>query len=258
MKIWLVIDETRFHQPNFVAKFLSKTTDEIVGAALVTKIPQKNSLDAYLKKHWYYLKLSEMAKLIFEKYTMAIKDSLLKSDVNKPFYSVRSVLKFFNIDFVEVEYNINKEKYIKRIKEKKPDVLISSNSLIFKEELLGIPKICCLNRHSSLLPSYGGLFPVFQAFINGESFTGVSVHTMEKTIDKGRILSQKEIPIEKNDTINDLYKKCFELSAGALLEALERLKSNDYPTYPYHLPSYFSFPTKVHWKEFRLRGGKFI
>jgi len=259
MRIYLIIDETRFYHPGFVSDFLKKTTDEVVGGGLVTRVPSRSSIDHYLRTHWYYLKPSEMAKLAVRKYTMAIKDLVLKRDLNSPFYSVRSVFEFFKIDFMEVRYDINQQTYIDRIKEKEPDVIVSSNSLIFKGEVIGIPKICCLNRHSALLPSYGGLWPVFQAYRRGEEYTGVSVHVMERKIDTGHVLAQRKIRIEKKDTIADLYDKCFTISADVVIAALEKVRKGDFTLCSGgYESSYFSFPVREHWQEFRERGGRFI
>jgi len=259
MRVYLIIDETRFYHPGFVSEFLKKTTDEVVGGALVTKVPKKNSIENYLRTHWYYLKPSEMAKLAFRKYTMAMKDLLLRRDLNRPFYSVRSVLEFFKIDFIEVRYDMNQKRYIDSIKEKEPDVIVSCNSLIFKEEVIEIPKICCLNRHSALLPSYGGLWPVFQAYRRGEEYTGVSVHVMQRKIDTGNVLAQIKIRIEEGDTIADLYNKCFKISADVVIAALEKVRKGDFtPCSEGYQSSYFSFPVGEHWQEFRKRGGRFI
>ena len=42
------------------------------------------------------------------------------------------------------------------------------------------------------------------------------------------------------------------------LEALEKVKKSDFSPYQTDVqPSYFSFPTKDHWQEFRKRGGMF-
>lgn len=260
MNLFLIIDETRFYHPDFVADFLKKTKDLVVGAGLVTKIPDKNRIENYLVKNWSYLTISEITKLFYRKRYLALKDLFSERAFDKPFYSVKSVLEFFKIDYFDVEYDINKRFYLDKIIEKKPDVIISSNSLIFKNEILKrIPRICCINRHSALLPSYGGLWPVFQAYRNGEQYTGVTVHTMEAKIDTGTVLAQKQIKIGDTDTVADLYEKCFAISADVIIEALEKIKNNDFSSCEEKTtPSYFSFPTKEHWIEFRAKGGKFI
>ena len=83
MRIYLIIDETRFYHPDFIADFLKKTNDDVVGAALVTKVPAKNSIEKYLLSHWHYLKPSEIIKLAFSKYSMAIRDLIAPKDTNK-------------------------------------------------------------------------------------------------------------------------------------------------------------------------------
>lgn len=257
MKLFLIIDETNFYQPDFVAELIRRSDHEITGAALVTKVSAKNNIEHYMLTHWYYLHMAEMAKLACKKITFRLRDKLAKRSENGRFYSVSSVFEHFKIDFFKVEYNINRKIYLERVREKEPDVIISSNSLLFGEELLHIPKHC-INRHSALLPSYGGLWPVFQAVRNNEKKTGVSVHLMAPEIDRGPVLSRAEIPIAAEDTIDSLYRKCFSISASVVLEALERLQSGIRPDVNRYPPSYYSFPSKQHWREFRTRGRRFI
>ena len=260
MRVFLIVDEIRVYHPGFVARFLKATADQVVGAALITKVPKKNNIETYIRSHWYYLTPGEIVKLAVQRVAAAVMDKVQPLKKNKDrFYSVRSVLKHYNIEYFEVRNDINKPEYLDRIRAKAVEVIVSSNSLIFKKELLGLPSICCLNRHSALLPSYGGLWPVFQAVRSGEKHVGVTVHTMETKIDKGIVLAQKKIPVESGETIADLYKKCFEASSEVLLEALAKVAGHDFTPYPADTqPSYFSFPTKEHWLEFRERKGRFI
>lgn len=259
MKVFFVIDETSFYHPEFLARFLRETKDEIVGAALVTKIPPKNDINRYLLRHWYCLKPAETATLAGRAFRAKVLDLFMPKTRDGRFYSVRSVLKCFGIDFIEVHYDLNKPEYLNYIKSKTPDVIVSSNSLYFGGEVLNIPKYGCINRHSALLPSYGGLWPVFQAYVHGESHVGASVHMMVAKIDAGKVLAQEEIPVEKGDTIADLYKKCFHCSSDVILRALEKIRNNDLSTVENGRErSYFSFPTDEAWKIFRKKGGRFV
>lgn len=248
MKLFLIIGEDHFYHPTFVESLIKQTKDQIVGAAVVKKAPKKADLQSYLIKHFYYLKPLEIAKLAFSNITHLLRKN-----------SVESVIKRNKIDFFIVDSNINDEKYLQKIREKDPDVIISSNPWIFKEDLLNMPQICCINRHSSLLPSYGGLWPVFYAVVNNEKETGVTVHTMVKEIDKGIILAQRKVGISDKDTISDLYKKTFEESVPAVLEALDKIRERDFkPTNTNYKISYFSFPTKEDWRKLRELHRKFI
>lgn len=259
MRLYLVLDETRFYHPGFVADLVRKTTDEIIGAAVVTRIPRKNSLEEYLKRNVMLLTPFEIAKLLAQRFFMSLKEKLIRPAKDGPFCSVRAVYEYFGIDYIEVRHDINKPEYLAHIRRACPDVIVSSNSLIFGKELRSIPTRCVLNRHSSLLPSYGGLWPVFQAYRRGERFTGVSVHTMEAKIDRGVVLARRQVEIREGRTLADLYEECFSISADVVLEAIEKVRAGDITSCDELTePSYFSFPTKAHWAEFRSRGGKFI
>ncbi|MEM7368795.1 MAG: formyltransferase family protein [Bacteroidota bacterium] len=259
MRIFLVIDETRFYHPDFVAEFLRKTDCEVVGAALVQKVHPKNDLQKYIIRNWYRLRLKEMFVLGVRKVWYAVKDRFQDPTTSGSFYSVASVFKHFEINWFPVSYTINQAEHLSAIAALKPDVIISSNPLYFGKRLLKIPKIACINRHSALLPKYGGVWPVFQAVRSGEKFTGVAVHTMVPKIDRGVVLAQAAIPIQEGDSLSHLYKQCFAASAEVLLAALEKIKANDYsPANESDEVSYFTFPTAEQWKEFRARGGTFV
>ena len=113
---------------------------EVVGAGSGISVPVKSNLTKYLIRKFYYLKIFEIAKLLIE---------FLKNK-NNNLSSVKSVLVKNEIPFIKIKKNINQKKYINYINDLSPDVIISSNSLIFQKEVLSIPKICCINRHSRL------------------------------------------------------------------------------------------------------------
>ena len=259
MRVFLVIDETHFYQPEFVADLLRRGKHEFVGAALVTKVSPKSNLELYMRRHWYYLRLMEILKLGLKKVWYGLKDRLGPSTRDSKFYSVRKVYDIFDIPYFEVEYKINKKEYLDRIASYQPDVIVSSNSMIFGKRLLALPRLGCINRHSALLPAYGGLWPVFQAVRCGEVEVGVTAHTMVPEIDKGEMLAQEVVKIESTDTIDTLYQKCFKVSADVVIDALDRIADSERtPLRNAYKPSYFSFPEKEHWSDLRKRGVRFI
>ena len=133
----------------------------------------------------------------------------------------------------------------------------NSSSLIFGKEILNVPKHTCLNRHTSLLPSYAGLWPVLQAISNNEQETGVTIHQMTSKIDSGKIYSQKKIDISNNKNVSQIYKIAFKISSGLVVDAIENLTSVKKVSIVKRKSSYYSFPTKADWSNFRKNGGKF-
>lgn len=256
MRIFIVIDETVFFHPEFLQNFIGRTKDDLVGACLVTKIKKKNNIEKYMVSHFYYLRPMEIMKLGWRQVKYLCLDKL--NGKKRP-HTVRRVLENNHISYKEVHFDINTEDNLAYIRRAMPDVIISSQSLYFGKKLLGIPNICCINRHSGLLPKNGGLWPGFQAVRKGETETGVSIHTMEKEIDGGRILSQVAVPIHEGESVWDIYKECFSRSTDVLLEALDKIRDNDFSVINNgYSREYYSFPTKEHWKEFRRRGGIYV
>lgn len=254
MRIFLVIEETCFFHPEFVARVLDETKDTVVGAALVTKSSPKNNIEGYIVSHFYFLYLSEIWKLGWRKIGFTLADRLLGRT-----HSVRRVYESHKIPYFTVEKNINTPEILAKISALEPDVILSSNPLYFGKKLLALPKIACINRHSGLLPNNGGIWPGFQAVRKGETESGAAVHTMTPVIDEGVVLSRRVTPIRKNDTLYTLYSRCFDISADAVLEALDKLRAGDLSPAEGEYPhSYYSFPTREQWKEFRAHGGRYV
>jgi methionyl-tRNA formyltransferase len=89
-----------------------------------------------------------------------------------------------------------------------PDIVISAYGReLIPNQILMAAKLGSFNMHPSLLPEYSGCFSGPWAIINGESKTGITFHEMTEKLDKGKILFQKDIPINKNETAISLYNK---------------------------------------------------
>jgi len=259
LRLFLVADNSTFFQSEFLDDFLRSTPDAVVGAAVVTRIPEKHSLETYLRKHWFRLRPTEIALLLWGKYSRLL-NSLAMLPIEKGYRrSVRTVLSQHQIPTFDVTYDINQPRYLEAIQALTPDVIVASCSLIFGRTLLEIPTHCCVNRHSGLLPDYRGLWPVFHAYRSGEPWTGSTIHVMEPRIDRGQTLAQGRVRMRSSNTLHDLYHQCFLISSPLLLEALDRVRNNEFnPRGETTDGHYYSFPTREHWRQFRERGGKLI
>jgi methionyl-tRNA formyltransferase len=63
------------------------------------------------------------------------------------------------------------------------------------------------NIHYSLLPRYKGMYTSAWPILNGEEYTGVTLHCIDAGIDTGDIIDQVRFEIGQNDTSRDLYFK---------------------------------------------------
>lgn len=64
-----------------------------------------------------------------------------------------------------------------------------------------------MNIHPSILPSFKGTHAIKDAFLYGVKVTGVTVHFVDKELDHGPIILQKEVVIENGDTLKSLEEK---------------------------------------------------
>ncbi|MCD7724392.1 MAG: methionyl-tRNA formyltransferase [Clostridiales bacterium] len=103
--------------------------------------------------------------------------------------------------------------------------VVAAFGQILSEEILRIPKYGCVNIHASLLPKYRGAGPIQQAIMDGESKTGVTIMQMDKGLDTGDILFQREVAIDPRDTGDSLHDKLAEAGAGLIVEALPRIEA---------------------------------
>ena len=84
------------------------------------------------------------------------------------------------------------------LKEREVDIIIvAAYGLILPERILTIPKFGCLNVHGSLLPKWRGAAPIQRSIMAGDEKTGISFMIMEKGLDTGPVILQKEIKIGK-------------------------------------------------------------
>lgn len=77
----------------------------------------------------------------------------------------------------------------------------------FKSRATGI-----INVHPALLPKFGGRdyfgMNVHESVLkSGEKETGMTIHYVDENVDTGKIILQKKVPIEPNDTPETLKKK---------------------------------------------------
>ena len=83
-----------------------------------------------------------------------------------------------------------------------------------------------INIHPSLLPKYKGLNTHKKAIENNEKYTGCTVHYVTKKLDSGKIILQKKIRIDKNDTEISLAKKVLKKEHLIYPKAIKIIFSN--------------------------------
>jgi len=93
---------------------------------------------------------------------------------------------------------------------------------IINSEILNSFKLGIINLHPSLLPKYRGPSPMQYALLKHEQITGVSLIKLDKDLDSGPILAQKEINIDNDDNYLSLSKKLSTVGANLIINTLPR------------------------------------
>jgi methionyl-tRNA formyltransferase len=105
-----------------------------------------------------------------------------------------------------------------------PDVLaVVAYGELLPPNVLHVPRVAPVNVHFSLLPKLRGASPVQTALLVGADRTGVTTIVMDRGLDTGPILLQREEPIRSEDDAGSLGARLAELGAGVLVETLDLL-----------------------------------
>jgi methionyl-tRNA formyltransferase len=118
------------------------------------------------------------------------------------------------------------EKALSEITEINPDIIIvAAYGMIIPPNFLEIPKFGFINIHTSLLPKLRGASPIQTAIAQGFQETGVTIMKIDKNLDSGDILAQKEVSIKNSYTHLDLEKELIKASKEILIETLDNYLS---------------------------------
>lgn len=105
-----------------------------------------------------------------------------------------------------------------------PDVLVvAAYGLLLPPEVLGLPRLGCINIHASLLPRWRGAAPIHRAIEAGDAQTGITIMQMDEGLDTGPMLMARSVPIRPDDTTGSLHDRLAALGAEMVVEALHRL-----------------------------------
>ncbi len=146
---------------------------------------------------------------------------------NNWYRGVDEVAYKLNLNLYE-EKNINDQNFLNKIKSLNLDLIVCVNfDQILKKDIINLPTIGCINTHASLLPKYRGRAPLNWAMINGEKYSGVTVHFIDEGIDTGDIILQEKIKINEDYYISDLLNKVKNIYPKIVLNAIRALESSN-------------------------------
>ena len=140
-----------------------------------------------------------------------------------------------NIDVVTPK-TVNTEEFVNKLKELDIDyiVVVAFGQMIGKVLLEAYPDRI-INLHPSKLPEYRGASPMQFSILNGDNITSATTMLIEKGMDSGDILIQKDVEIKDSDDYTSMEEKLGEIGALAIRDTLlnfdslyeKRIKQDD-------------------------------
>jgi methionyl-tRNA formyltransferase len=113
---------------------------------------------------------------------------------------------------------------VARLREARPDAIaVVAYGRILPAEILGLPRLGCVNVHASLLPRWRGASPIQAAILAGDAETGVVTMRMEEGLDTGPVYLERRVAIGEHETSGELSERLQWLGGEVLVETLEGL-----------------------------------
>jgi len=111
--------------------------------------------------------------------------------------------------------------FIERLRTLGPDLMVvAAYGQLLPQSLLDVPRLGCLNVHTSLLPAYRGAAPIQWALADGLAETGVTLMRMDAGLDTGPIVTTAITPIRDDDTGQTLHDRLADLGGDLLVRSL--------------------------------------
>ena len=259
IKVSILTQEDQFFIPKNIQKLIDSEYIEVKSIVIINSSGSLNNKKLFFLKNFIFAGAVRLAiKSMFYRILDFINLITFNLFSNKV-YSILALAKKNSIEINSI-VNPNDKVFLKKLKNLKLDFIISySAPVVFKSELLAIPKFHCINLHCSYLPKYSGILPSFWVLYNLESKTGCTVHLMDDKIDNGQIVLQKEVSIKDVNSIFEVNRITKEEGGKLMLKSIIGLynKTIMISKNEVQKKNYNSWPNENQIKNF-IRNGKKI
>lgn len=141
-----------------------------------------------------------------------------------------------------------------------PDLAVVVAFRMLPEAVWRMPRLGTFNLHASLLPDYRGAAPINWAVINGERRSGATTFFLDKAIDTGQILLQKDLDIPEDWSAGDLHDHLMLMGADLVLQTVQGIESDSLQPFPqdesiiqHAAPKIFKEHCRIDWQQDAVR-----
>ncbi len=108
-------------------------------------------------------------------------------------------------------------------------VVVVAFGEILRKKHLDLGRLGCVNLHPSLLPRHRGPTPIQYTLLAGDEVTGVTTIYMDRGVDTGDIILQREAELRPEDNAGTLHDRLAVVGAELLVQTCDRIESGDAP-----------------------------
>ncbi len=119
------------------------------------------------------------------------------------------------------------ETFFKELEALQPHIGVVVAFRMLPEIVWSLPPYGTINLHASLLPQYRGAAPINHAIMNGEKETGLTTFFLDKAIDTGKIILQKQLTIGDNEYLDSLHDRMKVAGAKLLVKTIDLIRDGE-------------------------------
>lgn len=256
MNIVVLTADEPLYLPAFFQRFLQARGRET--RAVISVLPRTGhgSVLLTLRRYVRAFGTRNLATLVRRLAHAKLSDRLGWGQSRGRYFSIASVCRVMDVHFERVA-DVNTPQFLDHLRSWNTDLVVSiSCPQVFRAPLIALPRLGCLNVHGAPLPRYRGIAPSFWMMAKGESSAGATVHFVNEKIDAGDVVVRRDFPILPDETLDEFIVRSKRIHCDAMLEAIERVEQGGFTPLPLDQGggTYFGFPTRAAYREFRRRG----
>jgi hypothetical protein len=251
MEINIIVDNDRCWLLNTIRRSILILKNKNIQINHIWVLPEKLSNMKGHKIPFWYLRIFGI--IVFLKLVLF---HLLVLLLNF-FRGINSFERLAKVHKIKYSYikSLKDKRLLDDLKNKKKKYNLVFTNHIIHSKLLKLKNNFFINKHSSLLPAFGGLLPFIWVTIFKFS-NGISIHLVGKKLDSGKILFQKKF-FHKFKSMIEFYLYVYEKFPEYLIQSIYNLDKKRFFE-PKYKKSIFTIPNKEEYKKFLDCGGKII
>lgn len=220
MNICIVTREDCLHLNDPLKYVIANSRHKVSALILTDKVPRFYTSSSYKVRAFLVTLLAMRTRFFLKTVIKGIRCAISGRNATLESFARSRGIPVFHVE------TPNSPACIRLLSDASPDVIIHQSHFIVKRPFLMTPRICTLNRHGSLLPLYRGMLAPFWALHESAPAAGVTIHTVDESIDGGKIVVQETIPIASRECLGSLLEKMFSVSGELFCRALDRIDAD--------------------------------